>query len=300
MFFVASMLMFSSCVQDEIENVLTSIEESAASSEQPTLRSGGLEYGYHIVGTLPFSGETTHGRPGVTYYKFFVANPLSGTTGVDIIFTAPDGANYTHSMALNSSGNWYKEMTLSQHGRYTFTYKVYRNGAYSTYTPDPNYIDNTYVNFSGSPKKLIWPFGADGSSWGSKGSWYISCGPGQNEHTGSTEQYSVDWTKTGGSNGATVKSPLDGRVVRKRFHVDGGNQIGIEQTIGNTTYAFQVGHLQGLLSSIQIGDYVRAGETILGYIGSTGNAQGPHAHMTLRTGNITSGTSVAFEFSANP
>jgi hypothetical protein len=292
----------TSCVKDE--NVVSiPIEESidVLNEEGVSTRAGGSpDYGIEIKSGYAFSGEPTHGLPGSTVYKFFVGSPTSGTTGVDIVFTAPDGDSYTHSMTQNSAGNWLKEMSLSQSGHYTVVYKIYQGSSYSTVIPYPSYVDNTYVDFSGTTKKLVWPFGADGSSYSYQGSWDMICGHGCNAHTGSTEYYSLDWTKTGGSNGATVKSPLDGVIVRKRFHADGGNQIGIQQTIGNATYAFQVGHLQSLLSTINVGDYVQAGVTVIGYIGQTGNASGPHAHTTLRTGNIASGASVPFDFSAKP
>jgi hypothetical protein len=295
--------MMSSCTQDDVAPVPVEKEMIVEDSGSPMTRAGGTtEYGIQLKPgtTPPFSGEPTHGIPGVTEYRFFVANPPDGTTGVDIVFTAPDGNTYPHSMAVNPAGNWLKEMSLLQSGHYTVVYKIYQGSSYTTVTPYPSYVDNTYVNFSSTTKQLVWPFGADGSSYSSQGNWYMNCGHGCNRHVGSTEFYSLDWTKTGGSNGATVKSPLDGVIVRKRFHADGGNQIGIEQTIGNSTYAFQIGHLQSLLSTINVGDYVRAGETVIGYVGQTGNAEGPHAHTTLRTGNITSGASVAFDFSAKP
>lgn len=290
----------SSCTQDDIV-VPAPVEEEVIvpDEEGVSTRAGGSpDYGIQIKSGYAFQGEPTHGLPGSTVYKFFVGSPTRETTGVDIVFTAPDGNSYTHSMTQNPEGNWLKEMSLSQSGHYTVVYKIYQGSSYSTVTPYPSYVDNTYVDFSGTTKKLVWPFGADGSSYTYQGNWDMICGHGCNAHSGSTEYYSLDWIKTGGSNGATVKSPLDGVIVRKRFHADGGNQIGIQQTIGNATYAFQVGHLQSLLSTINVGDYVQAGVTVIGYIGQTGNVTGPHAHTTLRTGNIASGASVPFDFSA--
>jgi hypothetical protein len=285
----------SSC--DDIV-VPTSIEESIdESSSSITTRAGGADYGIQIIGTPPFSSaEPVHGLPGVTSYKFFVGNPPTGTTGVTIIFTAPDGSNYPHSMTQNSSGNWYKQMTLSQSGHYTVVYRIYQGSSYTTVTPIPSYVDNTRVDVSGITKKLIWPFGADGSTWTNQASWVMTCGHGCNMHTVAEGQYySLDWAN--GTSGAAIKSPLDGIVVRKRFHVDGGNQIGIEQTIGSMTYFFQVGHLQDFASGIAIDSYVQAGITTIGYVGSTGNVTGPHAHTSLKANSL-SGASTPFDFSA--
>ena len=302
---ISAVCLLSSCSQDEgivpdppptLEAVMS--EMSDLDSMTVTTRATVTPYyGIEIVGNLPFT-EPTHGIPNVTTYHFFVANPDPSVTEVDLIITAPNEQRFGYHMSKNPAGNFSYKMTLPQHGRYEVEYRPIKGTKFSIEIPIPSYVDNTYVNFSGSVKKLVWPFGADGSTYTYQGNWYISCGHGCNQHTGG-EYYSLDWTKIGGSNNAVVKSPLDGKVVRKRFHADGGNQIGIEQTIGNVTYAFQIGHLQSLLPSINVGDYVQAGVTIIGYIGSTGNVTGPHAHTTLRSGSIT-GTSVNFDFSAKP
>ncbi|MDR0860220.1 MAG: M23 family metallopeptidase [Candidatus Peribacteria bacterium] len=317
---VVMVCVFSSCVQDEVEEALTPQEESTASSEQPTLRAGSLDYGYHIVGTLPFSGEATHGRPGVTYYKFFVANPQSGTTGVDIIFTAPDGANYTHSMAVLSNGNWSKEMTLSQHGRYTFTYTVYRNNTCSSYTPDPNYVDNTNVqanissNTDNSWIKAYWVFGVDGSSYSSNsgykngnhikwldgnadGTGFGGYGWNEGTHinsttTGNKEKYALDyniypygWTSGTNSlasldNGSILRSPLDGIVTEKENNASA--TYGKYVVIRQYLGAKEFRAYMGHLQDIyvQVGDHVIGGTTNIGTLGMTG-ATGYHLHLNI-------------------
>jgi hypothetical protein len=296
---VVMLMSLSSCTQDDIV-VPISIEESSddESFDNIITRAGGTDCGIQIIGTPPFSSaEPVHGLPGVTSYKFFVGNPPTGTTGVTIIFTAPDESNYPHSMTQNSSGNWYKEMTLSQSGHYTVVYRIYQGSSYTTVTPTPSYVDNTIVNMSGTTKKLVWPFGADGSSWTNKnpssggGAWYISCGPGQGTHTG-TESQAQDWVRNN-CQGATIKSPLDG-IVFKKEQYNGGNIIGIRQTVGTTEYKLSINHLDSYAVGIGVGSYVRAGQTVIGYVGQTGNATGPHAHIHIKMNS----NSVPFDFSA--
>ncbi|MDR0607487.1 MAG: M23 family metallopeptidase [Candidatus Peribacteria bacterium] len=198
-------------------------------------------------------------------------------------------------MTLLANGNWSKEMTLLQPGRYTFTYAVYRNNTCFNYTPTPNYVDNTVVNMSGATKKIVWPFGADGSSWNDKnpssgvGAWYITCGPGQGTYTG-TESQAQDWARNS-CQGATIKSPLDGIVFKKeQYH--GGNIIGIQQTVGTTEYKLSINHLDSYATGISVGSYVKAGVTVIGYVGQTGNATGPHAHIHIKVNS----NSVPFDF----
>jgi hypothetical protein len=292
--------MMSSCSQDDVVPAPVEEEVIVEDSGSPMTRSGGTtEYGIQLKPgtTPPFPGEPTHGIPGVTEYRFFVANPPDGTTGVDIVFTAPDGNPYPHSMTVNPAGNWLKEMSLLQSGHYTVVYKIYQGSSYTTVTPYPSYVDNTVVDISGTTKKLVWPFGADGSSWNNRfpsaggDDWGISCYPGQGSHTG-TEYYAQDWRRDG-CKGATIKSPLDGIVFKKELY-NGGNIIGIRQIIGTTEYKLSINHFDSYATGIQVGSYVRAGITVIGYVGETGVASGPHAHIHIKVNS----NSVPFDLSA--
>lgn len=242
----------------------------------------------------PFPGEPVHGRPNQTIYKFFVANPSSDIIAVSVVFTAPDNNNYTHSMQKNASGNWYLEKTLSQAGHYTMKYHLYRSsGNTLIMTPTPSYIDNTNVFVSNSTLCMRWPFGLqDSTTWNNKGNWYISCGPGCNAHQNDI-YYSQDWTKPN-CKGKYLLSPVDG-IVTTKTQYNGGNLLGITQKIGNTNYVFAVNHLDAFASNINVGTYVQAGVTIIGTVGETGNASGPHAHTQVKV----NGNSIPIEFSAN-
>lgn len=300
MLFGALMVMvgvFSSCDKSEDLNQVpqTETKETRASA----LRSASaLSYGMHIVGSLPYA-DPLHGRPNETAYKFYVANPPSDLQGVVIVFSTPVGGKATRVMQKNSAGNFFHEQTLSQSGRYEVKYLLrYRTPkAEKTVIPASGFIDNTLVNFDGETKKLVWLFGADGSSDDNRSGWRITCGNGCREHSKeNNDYYALDWQNVRVRRGNEIRSPLDGKVVRKLFDSRGGNLITISQTIGTKTYVFHAGHMRDL-PSLAVGSYVQAGKTVLGYVGETGNTTGPHTHMSLKQNTIR-GASTKFDFSA--
>ncbi len=292
--FVMIAFMFGSCSKDEKIFSYDEHQNLKENSDQLYLKSG-IYYGIIVDGIKPFSGDS-HGIPNQTQYKFYVANPTSDITKVDVIFTIPSGGPIIRSMQKIANGNYLLKQSLSEPGRYIVKYRVYRGSSYEDVNPNPSYVDNTRINFDGAVKKIVWPFGGDGSSWTSPYPWRMTCGPGCGHHTG-TQSQSQDWARSDGNSlGKEVRSPLDGYVERKIFHESGGYLITIRQTIGNETYYFQVGHLQSLPSN-PIGSYVQAGITSIGNVGNTGNSEGPHAHTSLKY-NGTFGTPTAFQFSA--
>ena len=305
MLFGALMVMvgvFSSCDKNEDLNQVpqTETKETRASA----LRSASaFSYGMHIVGPLPYA-DPLHGRPNETAYKFYVANPPSDLQGVVIVFSTPAGGKVTRVMQKNSAGNFFHEQTLSQSGRYEVKYLLrYRTPkAEKTVVPASGFIDNTLVNFDGSTKKLVWPFGADGSSWNNRQGWVGSMekgGCGQKHGQGGHKYYNnraddrlaEDWNKNCGTSyaddGAEFRSPIDGvvekiRIDRPNQHYGGyGNCVDLKQTIGNKTYVFRIAHLK-FAPSVSVGQKVFAGKTIIGYVGeSGGTSSAPHAHIVL-------------------
>ena len=279
-----------------------------------------MTYGMEIVGEVPFSDHNLHGIPDdglasdASIYKFWVSNPTSDITGVDVIFTIPSGGTVTKHMSLNSSGNYYLQQTLSQGGRYGVTYNLLKSGSSQSVTPYGGYIYNTRVDFSGEIRKLVWPFGADGSSWsnrivsinGSSQSWAggQEGGPGdgwnQGYHVGNTERYSDDWNRGSGDQdlGVEIRSPLDGYVDDiTGYNTDLGysKRVRISQIAPNgNTYYFYVGHLD--TRDVVLGQYVKAGITKIGTIGKSG-AVHAHAHCNLRI-NSAYGNCVKFYFNA--
>jgi len=72
--------------------------------------------------------------------------------------------------------------------------------------------------------------------------------------------------------GTPVKAIGDGVVIKRGYAGDGGNSISIKH---NSVYTTSYMHLQSFAKDIQQGDYVKQG-TVIGYVGSTGLATGPH------------------------
>ena len=305
---------FSSCDKNEELNQVpqTETKETRASA----LRSASaLSYGMHIVGPLPYA-DPLHGRPNETTYKFYVANPPSDLQGVVIVFSTPAGGKVTRVMQKNSAGNFFHEQTLSQSGRYEVKYLLrYRTPkAEKTVVPASGFIDNTLVNFDGTTKKLVWPFGADRSSWNNRIGLYgqrwhggqeggSGNGYGQGGHVGVSEYYSDDWNRGSGDqdNGAVIRSPLDGIVEEVSSQRIKGQLVEskyvaiVQKTASGKVYRFYVSHLKE--QGVKKGQYVQAGVTVIGLLGNTGTKYS-HAHCNLR--DVTNGkkVSVPFDFSA--
>lgn len=140
-------------IQDE--NVKSSLE----------LRSLGSMYcGIEISSGKPFTDDT-HGIPNDSRYRFYVSNPTSDITRVEVVFKIPSGGEQIRTMKKNANGNFFHEQTLSQSGRYGVEYRIFRNSSssYQKIDPKPNYVDNSKVNAQSDWISLYWVF-ADGSS----------------------------------------------------------------------------------------------------------------------------------------
>lgn len=259
-------------------------------------------YGIEILDKVCiFPNEPTHGIPNKTVYKFYAANISDDVTQINIVFEAPDEYVYMNDKEFQmvkapynpipGKSNWYLTRTLKLSGRYNIKYFLKRTNKTTYAVPIPNYVDNTVIDISGSTKKLVWPFGADGSSWKEQYPWKMTCGHGCYMHTGN-EYYSQDWNHSN-CKGKPFISPLDG-IIFKKEQYNGGNILGIRQKIGDTEYYFAVNHLDRFAPGIVVGSYVQAGVTVVGYIGETGKVTGPHAHTQLKV----NGVSIPFEFSA--
>ena len=74
--------------------------------------------------------------------------------------------------------------------------------------------------------------------------------------------------------GTPIRATSDGRVTRASRYGSFGNLVTIKHSGGfETKYA----HLSRFAPGISRGDRVRQGE-VIGYVGSTGGATGPHLH----------------------
>ncbi len=72
----------------------------------------------------------------------------------------------------------------------------------------------------------------------------------------------------------------DGVVVRRGWNGDYGNMIEIRHPNGFIT---RYGHLQGFRRGIVVGSRVHQGD-VIGYVGMTGLATGPHLHYEMLRG----------------
>ncbi|MGM0545717.1 MAG: peptidoglycan DD-metalloendopeptidase family protein [Bacteroidota bacterium] len=77
--------------------------------------------------------------------------------------------------------------------------------------------------------------------------------------------------------GTPVLAVGDGRVTEARYRGANGNIVKITH---NSTYRTAYLHLRGFARGIQRGAKVEQGE-VIGYVGSTGRATGPHLHYSL-------------------
>jgi murein DD-endopeptidase MepM/ murein hydrolase activator NlpD len=80
--------------------------------------------------------------------------------------------------------------------------------------------------------------------------------------------------------GTPIHSATEGYVVSKGVNNLGGNTVFV---IGPGGRRYYYAHLEGY-SDIEVGDYVTP-KTVLGYVGTTGNAKGtpPHLHFGVYT-----------------
>lgn len=78
--------------------------------------------------------------------------------------------------------------------------------------------------------------------------------------------------------GTPVWAPADGRVIKRGRDNAGGNQIALRHGNGYETHYL---HLSRFAKGLKIGDRVRQKE-VIGYVGSTGLATGPHLDYRVR------------------
>lgn len=83
----------------------------------------------------------------------------------------------------------------------------------------------------------------------------------------------VDMT---GAEGTPIRATKSGKITARRYNDVGGNEIVIDHGHGLTS---GYSHLSAF--AVQIGDYVRKGQ-VIGYVGSTGRATGPHLHFSMK------------------
>ncbi|UCG37990.1 MAG: M23 family metallopeptidase, partial [bacterium] len=69
----------------------------------------------------------------------------------------------------------------------------------------------------------------------------------------------------------------DGKVVMKKYDSVNGRIVKIRH---NSVYSSAYAHMNSFASGIQVGSSIRQGQ-IIGYVGRTGRATGPHLHFAM-------------------
>lgn len=257
------------------------------------------------------------GKPNSTYYLFKVYD-LSGALPLSVKLYEKASGTTTYLPMTRSGSYWTLSTRIANNGWYDWRY-VY-SGSKANISSNAYTLCNTRNVFSSTGTSSIsWPFGADGSSWGSRLNWIGAnesggCGSGWNmnghcyQSCGADDSYAVDWNKDCShsytDDGATVYSPLDGKVIKRMVdspsnHNGGyGNAIDIQQEAADgKLYTFRIAHLK-YAPPITVGTYVKAGTTAIGNIGmSGGTSTAPHAHCALY--NATDGCNAKAKFTFN-
>ena len=80
--------------------------------------------------------------------------------------------------------------------------------------------------------------------------------------------------------GTPVWTVADGKVVFRKRRGPSGNLVTVRHANG---YTSQYAHLHRFSKNLKLGGKVKQGD-IIGYVGATGRATGPHLHFALRKG----------------
>ena len=78
--------------------------------------------------------------------------------------------------------------------------------------------------------------------------------------------------------GTPLYAVTDGRISRKHWNRLGGRTLYLTSADGS--YDFYYAHLDSYADGLEIGSVVRRGD-LLGTVGATGNARGPHLHFQI-------------------
>ena len=78
--------------------------------------------------------------------------------------------------------------------------------------------------------------------------------------------------------GTPLVAVTDGTISRKHWNALGGHTLYLSSADGR--YDYYYAHLDSYADGLEVGSRVRRGE-VLGTVGATGNAQGPHLHFQV-------------------
>ncbi len=297
-----------------VDNQNMTVADNQSSSVNDST-SGSLDTLHLKAGTITgYTVSPRFGRPNSTYYTFKVYDVI-GTLSLSVKLYDRATGTTTYLPMTKTGSYWLLSTKISNSGcfAYNYVYSISKNPINTSSYSDLWNSKNTF-SYSGT-SSISWPFGADGSSWYNRLDWIganesggCGSGPGEGGHYNqgcqADDSYAVDWNKNCSTpyadNGATVKSPLDGKVIRIMVNSSGyGNAIDIEQEASNgTKYVFRIAHLK-YAPTLSVGTYIKAGVTIIGYVGmSGGTSTAPHAHCVLYNNNGSCKIGVPFTFNA--
>jgi murein DD-endopeptidase MepM/ murein hydrolase activator NlpD len=80
--------------------------------------------------------------------------------------------------------------------------------------------------------------------------------------------------------GATIRSGTDGRVIAAQYDSILGNYV---QVLGQVGFSYIYGHMSQILA--RVGAVVSTGQ-VIGLVGHTGYATGPHLHFEIRKNGV--------------
>jgi len=251
------------------------------------------------------------GKPNVTDHYFQVNDFSSGLRSISIRFLERATGTVTYIPMIKIGNNWVLTKKMINNGWFDWRYVFsddHTNISSITYE-----LCSTKAVFSSTgTSSIYWPFGADGSTFANRLKWIGAREPGgcgqkwftdyttaQQQNIGhkyyscgADDSYAEDWNKDcshpNTDDGAEVRSPVDGQVIRVTVdspsnHWGGyGNSVDIQQTASSgDIYVFRIAHLK-YAPSVSNLQWVKAGVTKLGNIGMTGGTStAPHAHMVL-------------------
>jgi lysostaphin len=90
----------------------------------------------------------------------------------------------------------------------------------------------------------------------------------------------LDMAPNSGQEGGAIYAPATGKVVYIGLLQARGNTIALDHGLGVTSYYFHLSH-----TNVKVGQVVQPGD-LLGAIGTTGRATGPHLHWEVRVNGI--------------
>jgi hypothetical protein len=140
-----------------------------------------------------------------------------------------------------------------------------------------------------SPIELHMPF-SDGTTW-TAGGWGYYYGDGTHKDSTNT-YYSVDWNKGAYPNhpqpdlNEPVYPVAPGILYEAEYNIYNGNYVRIQHQDGVTTHYL---HFSAFGPSIPIGTNLNIPvdlNTVIGYVGSTGNSTGSHLHLSFRVDGV--------------